>query len=82
MVCQLYLNKDVKKKMDFPWWLSGKESSCQSRGQGFDPWSRKIPHAGGHLSPCTKTTEPMHLDPVLCNKRSHCSEKPKLHNKE
>ena len=31
--------------MDFPWWLSGKESACQCRGHGFDPWSRKIPHA-------------------------------------
>ena len=26
-----------------PRWRSGKESSCQCRGQGFDPWVRKIP---------------------------------------
>ena len=26
--------------------------------------------------------EAMHIDPVLCNKRSYCSEKPTLHNKE
>ena len=26
-----------------PWWLSGKESTCQCRRCGFDPWSRKIP---------------------------------------
>ena len=26
-----------------PWWLSGKESACQCRRQGFDPWVRKIP---------------------------------------
>ena len=52
MVCQLYLNKAVKKKKkEFTWWLSGKESSCQSRGQGFDPWSRKIPRAVKQLSP-------------------------------
>ena len=25
-----------------PWWLSGKESSCQCRRYGFDPWVRKI----------------------------------------
>ena len=25
-----------------PWWLSGKESSCQCRRSGFDPWVRKI----------------------------------------
>ena len=26
-----------------PWWLSGKESACQCRRPGFDPWVRKIP---------------------------------------
>ena len=26
-----------------PWWLSGKESTCQCRGYGFSPWVRKIP---------------------------------------
>ena len=35
-----------------PSWLSGKESTCQSRRQGLDPWSRKIPHAAEQLSPC------------------------------
>jgi len=25
-----------------PWWHSGKESSCQCRRQGFDPWVSKI----------------------------------------
>ena len=25
-----------------PWWLSGKESACQSRGHRLDPWSGKI----------------------------------------
>ena len=24
-----------------------------------DPWSRRIPHATGQLSPCTTTTEPV-----------------------
>ena len=28
-----------------PWWLRGKESTCQSRRHGFNPWSGKIPHA-------------------------------------
>ena len=27
------------------WWLSGKESALQCRGQGFNPCSGKIPHA-------------------------------------
>ena len=26
-----------------PWWLSGKESACQGRRCGFDPWVGKIP---------------------------------------
>ena len=26
-------------------------------GHGFDPWSRKVPHAMGQLSPCTSTRE-------------------------
>ena len=25
-----------------PWWLSGKESTCQCRRCGFDPWIRNI----------------------------------------
>ena len=28
-----------------PWWPSGEQSTCQCRGHGFDPWSRRIPHA-------------------------------------
>ena len=26
-----------------PWWLSGKECSCQCRGHRFEPWPGKIP---------------------------------------
>ena len=26
-----------------PWWLSGKESVCQCRRRGFNPWVWKIP---------------------------------------
>ena len=32
-------------------WLSGKESACQCRRHGFDPWSGKIPKAADGLSP-------------------------------
>ena len=60
----------------FPWWLGGKESSCQYRRHKFNPWSGKIPHAAGQLSPCaidywacaldpqTATTEALTLEPV------------------
>ena len=43
---------------EIPWWLSGKESTCQCKRHGFDPWSKKIPHAKGQLSLCV-TTEPV-----------------------
>ena len=39
------------------WWRSGKESACQCRRHGFNPWSRKIPHASKQLCPCTTATE-------------------------
>ena len=29
--------------LTFSWWLRGKESACQCRRCGFDPWVRKIP---------------------------------------
>ena len=35
-----------------------KESACQCRGHGFEPWSGKIPHAAEQLSLCATTTEP------------------------
>ena len=40
-----------------PWWSSGKESTCQCKENGFDPWSRKISHAVEQLSLCATTTE-------------------------
>ena len=39
----------------FPSWLRGKESACQCRRHGFDPWSGKIPCAMGQLSLCATT---------------------------
>ena len=40
----------------------------------------KIPQVVGQLSPCATTTEPLHLEPNFCNKRSHCNEKPMDHS--
>ena len=40
-------------------------------GHSFDPRSENIPHAVGQLSPFTTATEPVCLQPGLCNKRSH-----------
>ena len=36
----------VRKKKKKTNWLSGKESACQRRICGFDPWVRKIPSVG------------------------------------
>ena len=41
-----------------PWWLSCKESACQSRVHGFDPWSRKIPLAMRQLSHVPQLLKP------------------------
>ena len=57
-----------------PWWSSDKESTCQCGEQGFDPWSGKIPHALGQLTPCTTTTKPVLQG--LQTTRSHHSEEP------
>ena len=45
------------------------------QGHEFEPWSRKILHTAEQLSPRATTTEPVCLEPVLHNKRSHCNEK-------
>ena len=45
--------------LGLPWWLSGKESTCRCRRHGFNPWSRKIPHAVGQLILSATTAEPV-----------------------
>ena len=42
---------NLKYNRVLPWWLSGKQSACQCRRQGFDPWSGKMPHAVEGLNP-------------------------------
>ena len=64
-----------------PWWRSGWESACQCRGHGFEPWSGKIPHAAEWLGLWTTIAEPVHLEPVLRNKRGRNSERP-MHRDE
>ena len=41
-ILKLYLVLFVNKH-GFPKWLCGKESACQYKRHGFDPWVRKIP---------------------------------------
>ena len=64
-------NALVKKRMgSFPGIPVVKNLPCNAR-DGFDPWSRKSPHAVAQLSLCNTTIEPALLGPVLHNKRSH-----------
>ena len=41
-----------------------------------DPWSGKTWHAVEQPRPCVTTPEPARLEPLLRNRRSHCSEEP------
>ena len=50
------LNSSCCRSLGLPWWLSGKEPTCRCRRHGFDPGSRKMPHALEQLSPCTSAT--------------------------
>ena len=56
----------------FSWWLSSKESTCQCRSHGFDPWSRKTPMLQSSqacmpqlLSLCFRAREPQLLSPQV-----------------
>ena len=40
---QTTIFKIDKPQRGLPWWLSGKESTCQCRRHGFNPWVRKLP---------------------------------------
>ena len=33
----------IEQTLALPWWLSGKESACQCRRRGFNPWAGEIP---------------------------------------
>ena len=59
-----------KKEWELPRWSSGEESARQCREHRFDPWSGKIPHTAGQLSPWATTTEPVHP-------RAHASQRRK-----
>ena len=48
-----------KKEEAIPWWLNGKEPTCQGRRHGFSPWTGKIPHVVEQLSLCATTIEPV-----------------------
>ena len=65
--------KDKKiELMGLHWWCSGKESACQCRRHGFDPWSEKIPYAEEQLSLCTTTIKPVLHNPGAATTEPVC----------
>ena len=66
----------IHDRSEIPWWLSDKESACQCRRHGFNPWPGKIPDATEQLSPMCLNTESDILEPVLHSKRNNHSKKP------
>lgn len=80
---------------DFPDSTMDGESACRSGAHGFDPWSRqwgKQPVGHNHrvcaLEPMSRShwvcelqlPRLVHLEPMLCIRRSHCNEKPQRCN--
>ena len=45
--------------LGLPWWVNGKESSCQCRRHVFNPRPGNIPHAMKQQILCTTTIEPV-----------------------
>ena len=65
------------------------ESICQYSGHGFNPWSRRFwcheatkPMCHNYWVCVPQLLKPTHLEPALCNERSHQNEKPMHHKKE
>ena len=53
-------SKDIHKNVQgFPGGPMVKNPPRNARDTGFDPWSRKIPHAAGPLSLCATTNAPV-----------------------
>ena len=57
VVIMLALKSEAMVQMGFSG-EDGQESACQCRGQWFDPWSQKIPHASEQLKPVCHHYEP------------------------
>ena len=61
-----------------PWWLSGKEFTCQCRRHRFNPWSRKISHTMEQPSLWATITEPMCHNYWNPHPRAHALQQEKL----
>ena len=79
LVFQEHIVPTLELCSGLPWWLSGKESTYQCRKQRFDSWAGKVPSAAGLAKQLCHPLCPCALEPVLCMKRNHCSEKSMNH---
>ena len=74
--------------LDFPGGPLIENLPANAGSMGSDPWSGRIPCAVRQISPSTAIAESMcckywtllALEPMLCNKRSPCREKPRQCN--
>ena len=60
---------------DFPGGPVVKDPPTNAGDMGLIPGPGRS-HMPRQLSPYTPTTEAMKLEPMLCNERNHCNEKP------
>ena len=51
------LSPSLREEQGRPWGLGGKESTCQGRSHGLDPWSGRTPHTAEQLRPCAPAPE-------------------------
>ena len=73
-VCMLWLSwhHTIEEQwIMLPWWLSGKESTCQQRRHRFNAWSGKILPSAEQLSPVHHNYRACALEPRSHNSWAH-----------
>ena len=65
------LSPTWKHFQDVPGGILDKNLPGHAGGMGLIPGPGRFHRLWGQLSPCTTTTEPVHLQPMLCMNRSH-----------
>ena len=71
ILCKWEQNMWLKSNRGLPWGFSGKESACQCRRHGSNPWSGKSPHVMEQVSLCTTTTVSVLQSPEATTTEAH-----------
>ena len=66
---------------DFPWGPVVKNPPANAGGMGLIPGPGRSHMLQSNQAPVPQLLKPPHLEPMLCNKRSHHNEKPAHHNR-